>query len=197
MPVNTGPSMSKQPAKVKPRAPGGFNVGALNPAQQRDYQALSRNTGGNFSNIGGQAGLMKRYGQMGGINPPGVGNLPRPAGPRGISPGGPTNLPPGGISPPGMPPPMQPPTPPGVFGGIGGPGQYGPNTGWTGGIDTGPSQMPNPMMGGGMGINPQTGMAEAGMFGGMNPMAQRLLQMKGRNTGIAGGGSPFGGMFGL
>lgn len=34
----------------------------LNPEQQKDFANLNRNTGGNFTNMGGEAGLRKRYG---------------------------------------------------------------------------------------------------------------------------------------
>jgi len=61
-----------------------FDPSRLNLEQQRDFAALTRNTGGNFTNLGGEEGLMKRYGQR----------SPLPIAGGGISIGGPTNLPP-------------------------------------------------------------------------------------------------------
>lgn len=67
----------------RPQAVGGFDprtFGArLSPEQRADFAALTRNMGGDFTNIGGEQGLMRRYG----IRPM--------SGP--ISPGGPRNVP--------------------------------------------------------------------------------------------------------
>lgn len=46
---------------TKPFDMAGFSK-RLNPEQQKDFAALNRNTGGNFGNMGGEAGLMRRYG---------------------------------------------------------------------------------------------------------------------------------------
>lgn len=99
-PGPAGPISPPGPGNLPPR-PGGFDPRAfakrLNPQQQADFAALRRNTGGNFTNLGGEAGLMKRYNVRPNVaTPPGPGNLP-PGGagrmPRPITPPGPGNLP--------------------------------------------------------------------------------------------------------
>lgn len=66
-----------------------FNPKLLNPEQQKDYAALKRNTGGNFTNIGGDQGLMKRYGQPLNSHGPGSGAPPTAPVPRMVSSHGP------------------------------------------------------------------------------------------------------------
>jgi hypothetical protein len=54
------PSMRPLPRPAG--GPAGFDPSRLNPAQRQDFEALKRNTGGNFANMGGAAGLARRYG---------------------------------------------------------------------------------------------------------------------------------------
>ena len=73
-PGNMGPVAPPGAGRMPPRS-GGFDprafAGRLNPQQQADFAALRRNTGGNFQNLGGEAGLMKRYGVKQGPKRPG------------------------------------------------------------------------------------------------------------------------------